>query len=167
VSGLCCNTSCNNTTCDWCAGGGWCQYFSDPNETYACPNSPWLGNNHFSAAVWSTIQNFSDGDDWYRFYASDDTDACFWPIYDYGHLRVWLDMPAGTDYDLELYKANNAECGALTLIRASRNGGSTQDYVDFQEDCGGGDDGFYVVRVLRYSGYTCSAQYKVTVSSDL
>jgi hypothetical protein len=121
-----------------------------------------LGSGQFDTDVWATIQNWNDSDDWYYLWASDANNACFWPINDYGHLIVTLDLPSGVDYDLYLYRGN---CG--NLIGSSTNSDSVEDRIDHEEDCGGDDSDYYFIQVHRYASYSCSAPYHLTVNAHL
>jgi hypothetical protein len=162
-SNVCCNTACNNTTCDTCYSGS-CNAYSAPHETgNTCGSAYWLGSGQFGTDLYSTIQNSGDSSDWYSLYASDADHACFWPVNDYGHLVVTLDMPGGVDYDLYVWKGS---CAGLSLVRSS-TGTGTQDRVDYEEDCGGDDAAYYFIEVRRWSGFSCSAQYHLTVSAHL
>ncbi len=66
--------------------------------------------------------------------------------------QVRLTPPAGTDYDLYVYRP----CGAL--VGSSRNGGTTQDIVTISESDSfiSGDEFDYWVEVRFYSGSSCS-----------
>ncbi len=159
---VCCSSACNNTTCDTCWGGS-CSAYSDSQETTYCgdPNG-WLGSGQFTTDVYATIQNAADSSDWYYLYATDGDNACFWPFNDYGHMIVTLDMPAGVDYDLYLYRYN-----CTNLIGSSTNGTGVEDRVDFQESCGGDDSGWYYIEVRRFASYSCSQDYHLNVSAHL
>ena len=54
-------------------------------------------------------------------------------------------------------------------LRSSTNGTGANDSVDFQEDCGGDDSGWYLVKVYRYwtSTYSCSSPYGLSFSAHL
>jgi len=67
--------------------------------------------------------------------------------------QIRLIPPAGTDYDLYVYRP----CG--TLVGSSTAGGSTTDIVTIsQGDSGGSDDSFdYWVEVRFFSGASCSS----------
>jgi hypothetical protein len=163
VAGICCNTSCNNTACDYC-GTGSCQYYSDPYETSACAGY-YLGSGAFDTDLWATIQNASDYDDWYFFYATDGNNACFWPFNDYGSINVYLDnIPAGSDYDIYLYRGS---CSSLSFLGSSTNYNNAAEHIYFQESCGNDDSAWYYVDVHRYQGYSCSAPYHLTISAHL
>jgi hypothetical protein len=166
VNGICCNTSCNNTACDSCATGS-CNYYSDYYETGSwCGDGRRLGSGQFDVSISATIENASDSEDWFWIYATDGNNACFWPINDYGHLIVTLTIPSWVDYDLYLYKWTG-DCNNLQLIGSSTNGTGATDRVDFQEDCGGDDTAWYLIKVVRYSSYSCSTPYGLAISAHL
>jgi hypothetical protein len=168
VRGICCNSTCNNTDCDDCSTGS-CNYFYDYWETGPyCGSGRTVGSGAFDYSLSAYIENYNDNEDWYWLYATDGNNACFWPFNDYGHLIVTLNVPAGHDYDLYLYKWHTS-CSDLELKGSSTNGTGIQDRVDFQEDCGGDDTAWYLVKVIRY--YTsppgCSTPYGLSISAHL
>jgi len=161
---ICCNTSCNNTTCDTCYSGT-CSYYSDPLENDSCAQAHSVGSGQFSTSLAATIQNASDTEDWYSFHATDAnfplellTHTCS------GHLLVTLTVPAGVDYDLELYKGS---CSSLVLVGASYNGVGVTDTVDFKESCTLDDTGDYFIKVIRVSGFSCSQPYGLSIDAHL
>ena len=138
----CCNTACNNTTCDTVLRRRLLGLLRSRYETTSCGNAYWLGADSSTPTLYATIQNAADAEDWYYLYATDGDNACFWPIYDFGHLIATLDIPSTVDYDLYLYKWHTS-CSDLELKGSSVNGTGAEDRVDFQEDCGADDSAYY------------------------
>ena len=167
VGGLCCATACNNTACDTC-GGGTCRPFHDPEETgNGCANAVSLGSGQLTTSITSTIENSADVEDWYSFFASDESGNCIPFFVDPGTMTITLTPPAGVDYDLELYRATGSGCGSLQLLGSSHNGVGAVDSITHEEQCGADDSGVYFVRVIRFGGFSCAVPYTLAVRAQL
>jgi hypothetical protein len=161
VGGICCQAACNSTTCDSC-GGGSCMPFVDPLEAgNVCLSSlPDLGTGAFTASVTAYLQSASDDEDWYQFYATDANNACA------GFIHVQLTVPAGVDYDVYLYFSADGSCGSASLLAAGLSATGNED-VRYDESCSLSDEGWYLVRVKRYAGDSCTMPYTLTVDARL
>ena len=161
VSNVCCSSACNGTTCDTC-GGGSCAPFSDPYENgNTCLDSlPDLGSGAFTKSVQAYLQSTTDTEDWYQFYASDASNACN------GTIRVQLTVPSGADYDVYLYFSADGSCTTPKLLTAGLSTTGNED-VTWNEQCSVSDEGWYFVRVKRYSGSSCTTPYTLTVTAGL
>lgn len=161
VGNTCCQSACNGTSCDSC-GGGACQPFSDPLEVgNTCMSSlPDLGTGAFTSVTVAYLQSTSDDEDWYQFYATDAANSCG------GYLRVRLAVPTGVDYDVYLYSTPTGSCSATTLLVAGVSASGDEDQR-WNEQCTVSDEGWYLVRVKRYAGATCSEPYTLTVDARL
>ncbi len=161
VGTTCCQSSCNATSCDSC-GGGACQPFLDPQEAgNMCTSSlPDLGSGAFTSVTVGYLQSTSDDEDWYQFYATDAGNSCT------GFLRVRLAVPAGVDYDVYLYSTPTGSCSGTTLLVAGLSSSGDEDQR-WNEQCTLSDEGWYLVRVKRYAGSSCSEPYTLTVDARL
>jgi hypothetical protein len=161
VAGACCSVACNSTTCDTC-GGGACMPFADPLEDgNTCLDSlPDLGTGAFTASVMAYLQSASDTEDWYQFYATDASNSCT------GFINVQLTVPSGVDYDVYLYFTADGSCGGANLLVAGLSSSGNEN-VTFNESCSVSDEGWYLVRVVRYSGQSCTMPYTLTVNARL
>jgi hypothetical protein len=157
---VCCATACNATACDSCAGGT-CTPFVDPVEDGpACDPSIDLGTDPRGAQISAYMENAADTDDWFHFFANDLPNGCT------GTITVDLTVPATVDYDVALYKWNG-DCSTLTFLKASTNGIGQPEHLVWNESCTLDDSGYYLVRVIRYSGFSCSMPYTLTVTAAL
>ena len=161
VGNVCCAVACNSTSCDTC-GGGSCTPFLDPYENgNVCRDSlPDLGSGAFSNSVQAYLQSATDTEDWYQFYASDASNACN------GTIHVQLTVPTGADYDVYLYYSADGSCTSPKLLAAGLSTTGNED-VTWTEQCSVSDEGWYLVRVKRYSGSSCSLPYTLTVTAAL
>ena len=162
VGNVCCQSACNSTTCDSC-GGGACMPFIDPLEAgnVCLPSLPDLGTGAFTASVTAYLQSITDNEDWYQFYATDSPiNGCT------GYIHVTLAVPAGVDYDVYLYSTADGSCGGQTLLVAGLSATGNED-VRFNESCAVSDESWYLVRVRRYSGQSCTMPYTLTVDARL
>jgi len=113
----------------------------------------------FTSSLMAYIQTDGDTDDWYQLNATDTQNSCM------GYIRVQLTVPAGDDYDAYLYFTADGTCGGATLVAEGINSGS-EDFT-WDESCSVNDSGWYLVRVHRYSGSSCSMPYTLTVTANL
>jgi hypothetical protein len=157
---VCCATACDATACDSCDGGT-CTPFVDPLEDGPeCDPSVDLGSDPNPASRVAFLQSVSDGDDWYHFFGTDLSNSCT------GRITIDLSVPPSADYDVELYRWNG-DCSTLTFLMAGFNGVGQAEHVVWNENCGIDDTGYYLVRVVRYAGSSCSESYTLTVRSVL
>jgi len=160
VSGICCNTGCNSTSCDSCSTGT-CQAFVDPWETgSSCDAAKSLGSGTFVVTISSTLQSSTDSEDWFSFSPNDVSNACG------GFINVNLIPPVGSDYDVELYRWEGS-CSSLTFISGSYLAGSQADMIHWPERCSISDAGLYLVRVILYAAPSCTAPYSLKVNAAL
>ena len=104
------------------------------------------------------LDSVDDNVDCYKFTVSDD--------YNFGfreHINLALtNIPTGTDYDLFLYR-NRTDCDNNTQLGSSQETGNTNEAIEFAEAFNFDDAGTYYIRVVRYSGYSCTADYALAV----
>jgi hypothetical protein len=103
--------------------------------------------------VWANLVPSSDNDFYYAWV----TDT-FWCTF---NLIVDLtNIPAGTDYDLYVYKL---EGSSWILVDASVNGGNANEEVVYGGGFFSDDSGWYGFEVRRYSGPTMCASYHLHI----
>jgi hypothetical protein len=145
------NDDCDGYTDEDAPGDIW-----EPNDTSG--QAPTIANDDSTVTIWPTMHYSSDYEDWYGIAATDD--------FEFGcdSLSVSASLssiPAGADYDLYLYN----EAG--TLLDSSWNNGQDAESVSWGVGClsPDNDGGLFRVRVDRWSGWSCSDTYRLTVSN--
>jgi hypothetical protein len=160
------STSCSSSTCQPVCSG----YFGDmdgnrPNGC-ECDGGAYEPSNLVgtTGGNWVNLGTYSDcdhyhswlanlvpttDDDFYEAYISDDTFCVF-------ESKVYLSqIPAGTDYDLQVYRWD----GSQWVFKASSIAlGNANESVDMSSY----DEAWYGFRVVHYSGSSC-ANYKLSL----
>ena len=146
------NDDCDGSTDEDAAGDAW-----EPNDNSS--QAPTIANDDSTVTIWPTMHYQDDYEDWYAIAATDD--------FEFGcdSLSVSASLssiPAGADYDLYLYN----EAG--TLLDSSWLNGQAAEYVSWSVGClsPDNDGGLFRVRVDRWSGWSCSDTYQLTVSNE-
>lgn len=104
----------------------------------------------------ASFDSVDDGVDCFRFVAEDNTSYR-------ERIRITLDqIPEGHDYDLFLYVDQQA-CQAQDALAYSIELGDADESIDWGEAFGVSDSGTYFVRVVRFSGHSCTDGYRLTV----
>jgi hypothetical protein len=122
-----------------------------------CGTANYLGTDPDRYSVISVFGEDGDSEDWYYFLGDDSfgSGEGVW---------IWLrDIPAGSDYDLFLYKiGTNQTCADLESIGSSEAGGNSDEQVYWDESLGG-DTANYLVQVKKYLGAPCAGDYELLV----
>ncbi|MCK6547765.1 hypothetical protein L6R52_18075 [Myxococcota bacterium] len=127
----------------------------EPNDTCAsCALIQGTDPNGFINARFDTVD---DPIDCYKFVASD---GSAYPE----HIVVTLTgIPTGHDYDVYLYQGIT-NCESRTALGSSTELGNADESIDWSERFGSSDDGTYYVRVVRFSGYSCTQDYRLSIN---
>jgi hypothetical protein len=145
------NDDCDGSTDEDASGDAY-----EPNNSSS--QAPTINTDDSSATIWATIHYSSDSSDWYAISTSDDFEiGC-----DSFHVNASLtSIPSGADYDLYLYNSG------LGLLDSSINYNAANESVSWSVSCfsGGDDGGLFYVRVARWSGWSCSDTYQLSVSN--
>jgi hypothetical protein len=103
-----------------------------------------------------------------RFDSVDDAVDCFRFVADDGvsyreyiNLQL-LDIPEGNDYDLYLYESQS-KCESRDALAISNNFDNQDESISYGESFGTSDSGTYFIRVVRYSGWSCTDDYTLVI----
>ena len=146
------NDDCDGLIDENAAGDAW-----EPNDTVG--NATWIGGDDSNVVIYPTMHYSTDNNDFYSITTTDDTNfGC-----DSFGIDIWVQsIPSGADYDVYLYDP------AGYLIASSIEVGNTNERIDWSAGCTswGDDGGTYYVRVVRWSGWSCSNTYYLRVQNN-
>lgn len=127
----------------------------EPNDT--CADCAMIMEADPNGLVMARFDSVDDSADCYAFTGDDGT------IYP-EHIRITLDqIPAGHDYDVYLYQGIDA-CNSRTPLASSAQFGEVAEMIDWGERFGTNDDATYYIRVVRYSGHSCTDDYRLSIN---
>jgi hypothetical protein len=102
------------------------------------------------------FDNVFDNTDCYSFTASDSLDM--------ESIAITLEnIPEGHDYDVYLYR-NYEDCESRTWLARGINNENADENVRWDERFFLDDGGTYYVRVTRFTGHSCTENYRLTVN---
>ena len=129
----------------------------EPNDT--CETCATLSNQTDPmTTITARMDSVNDGVDCFKFTVADD--------YNWG-FRERIDItlsniPMGSDYDLFLYR-NRSDCIAGTQLSSSEKPNNDDESLEFVEAFNFDDAGTYYIRGVRYTGWSCTADYSLMV----
>src|SRR5262249_13686990 len=110
-----------------------------------------------NVVLMARFDSVADEVDCFKFTGSDD-------IYYPEHIIITLDMiPTGHDYDLYLYQGYD-NCEARMPLASSAALGDGAEMIDWTENFGSSDDADYYIRVVRFTGQSCTDDYRLTIN---
>jgi hypothetical protein len=128
----------------------------EPNNS--CNTAYDLGEDPDGVIVLGTIDTSSDSNDYFKFWGVDNTSAL--PE----RIDVTLsNIPFNADYDLFLYKGS-ANCLGDVPEDSSTELSGQDETIGYQESFGSDQTDTFYLRVKRFSGNSCDAEYRMTVT---
>jgi len=128
----------------------------EPNDS--CRNAHFLGEDPVDAVILATIDNPDDAGDFFYFTAIDGSFDVTEEII------VRLDsIPAGADFDIELYFGLDA-CNSRTTTATSDNAGTANELIQWGERFATSDDGDWYIQVKPFFGSSCDDTYRLQVN---
>ena len=127
----------------------------EPNDS--CDSCVMLMGTDPNVFLDATFDSVDDPVDCFRFAADDGIDPT-------ENINITLtNIPTGTDYDVYLYRSYT-ECAAGTVLASSALTSNMDESIGWGERFGIDDGGTYYIRVVRYRGHSCDAQYHLTIN---
>lgn len=128
----------------------------EPNDS--CAACGMIEGDDPNGSLEARFDSVDDTEDCYRFQGNDSGTS--YPE----HVRVTLEnIPAGHDYDIYLY-VGQANCENRSPLASSTQTGSANESIDWTERFANSDTGVYFVRVVRFSGFSCDDDYRLTIN---